>query len=187
MKKKKISILSSDEMKKECIGRSAKATDEYCSIVKECADGTKASCSGVECASFVGSGFLGVYCVDADGNLSGRKCTAPSGTTPPPDPPLATDAKRACSGAVKGQSCSWKDATGVKSGTCAESYDSPNGLICVTGSGAGMATSPEAACSGAYVTEGVPCEWFDQSDIKHTGFCTWDTSRPGVKYICKEF
>ncbi len=170
-------------MKKECIGRSAKATDEHCSIEKKCADGSTASCSGVDCVSFVLSGTLVVHCVDEDGNISGRQCTAPSGTVVE----IATSPEKACAydGVSEGDSCTWRESGTLYSGIC---YHKGNGLICGTsGSGAGsgqFAENPVEACSGHQFQE--PCSWKGTLDTDpHIGRCVHSTTTAN-RLICSD-
>ena len=141
--KKKIDILSPEEMRQETIDSAAtQKAKGNCTISRECANGRQVACSGATCKeeyeTVGGKKVLKfIECLDEDGYLinyeacdnssSGSGSSGTSGTANSPE--------AACKNSTFGASCEWIDATGLPQyGTCQYDYNSPQlKLICKQG------------------------------------------------------
>ena len=128
--KKKIDILSPEEMRQETIG--ASGTEHVaggCAITRVCPDGSTVECSGTYCEdrykTVGGKRVLdSVVCRDQYGFTDEIFCSGASGT--------ATNPEDACSGHAFGDHCEWQDETALMHyGVCQYDYNKPKlTLIC---------------------------------------------------------
>lgn len=138
--KKKIDILSPEEMRQETIDSAMQNTDGECAISRTCENGREVVCSGATCKeeyeTLGGKRMLKyIECLDENGALiTHEACNnhdigsgSGSGSSGTPDSPLS-----ACANSTFGSGCEWRDETALMHyGTCQYDFESPKlTLIC---------------------------------------------------------